>query len=66
MRFDLRLAIGSLFTLFGLLLGTYGLLTPPSHYRPSLGLNVNLGWGAVLLAFGIVMLGLALRDRRRG
>lgn len=65
MKFDLRLAIGSLFSLFGLLLSIYGLVTPASHNQVSLGLNVNLGWGLVLLVFGLVMLTLALRARRR-
>ena len=31
----------------------------------SLGINVNLGWGCVLLAFGLFMLLLAIRAQRR-
>jgi len=63
MTFDLRLPIGLLFTLLGLLLSIFGLLTPAELYRTSLGLNMNLWWGLVILAFGAVMLAFALRAR---
>jgi len=33
-------------------------------YGRSLGINVNLGWGLVLLAFGITMLLLGMRRGR--
>jgi hypothetical protein len=65
MNFDLRLPLGLIFTLFGILLTGYGLVSDPAIYARSLGLNVNLGWGAVILVFGIWMLRLALRARRR-
>ncbi len=64
MNFDLRLPLGLLFTLFGGMLVIYGLVSDPAIYARSLGYNVNLGWGAVMLAFGLVMLVLALRARR--
>ncbi len=64
MNFDLRLPLGLLFTLFGGMLVIYGLISDPAIYARSLGYNVNLGWGAVMLAFGLVMLALALRARR--
>ena len=63
MTFDLRLPIGLLFSLLGMLLSVVGLTTPASLYQKSLGLNVNLLWGLVILGFGAVMLGLALRAR---
>ena len=63
---DVRLPIGLMFSLFGVLLVGYGLVSDPSIYEQhSLGINVNLGWGVVLLLFGASMLGLALRARRR-
>jgi hypothetical protein len=65
MNFDLRLPIGIIFSLFGVILVTYGLVSDPAIYQRSLGFNVNLDWGLVLLAFGLFMLGLALRARRR-
>lgn len=61
MGLDIRLPIGLMFTLFGLLLVVYGLVSDKAIYQRSLGMNVNLGWGAVLLVFGIVMLLLGRR-----
>jgi hypothetical protein len=42
----------------------FGLLSDPAIYVRSLGYNVNLDWGFVLLVFGVSMLWLALRSRR--
>lgn len=56
MRFDLKIAIGALFTVYGMLLALYGLLGDKAQYSRSLGLNVNLLWGGVLLVFGLCML----------
>jgi hypothetical protein len=58
---DVRLPIGLLFTLIGLALAGYGLVSDPAIYQRSLGINVNLIWGSVLLAFGMIMLLLARR-----
>ena len=56
MNLDIRLPIGGLFTLLGLLLTGYGLMADASLYRRSLGHNVNLWWGIVVLAFGLLFL----------
>jgi hypothetical protein len=56
MNLDIRLPIGGLFTLLGLLLTGYGLMGDASVYRRSLGHNVNLSWGLVVLAFGLLFL----------
>ena len=66
MDLDVRLPIGMMFALFGLLLVGFGLTSDPAIYAEhSLGINVDLDWGAALLAFGAVMLALALRARGR-
>ncbi len=65
MTLDLRLPIGLMFTIFGVLLAGYGLLSDRAIYARSLGINVNLWWGLVLLAFGLVMLVFALRASKR-
>ena len=65
MKLDLRLPIGLMFALFGAMLTVYGLVSSEAIYDRSLGINVNLWWGLVLLAFGLVMLGLAWRGRSR-
>ena len=66
MRFDLRLPIGLMFSLVGVLLTGFGLVSDPAIYQRSLGINVNLWWGLVLVVFGLVMLALAVRGRRAG
>lgn len=66
MSLDLRVPIGLFFGLTGLLLTGYGLVSDPAIYRVSLGINVNLWWGLVLVLFGGAMLGSAwLAARKR-
>ncbi|BDI29292.1 hypothetical protein CCAX7_13430 [Capsulimonas corticalis] len=55
MILDLRFPIGAMFTLFGLVLTIYGAASSPAIYAKSLGINVNLAWGAVMLLFGLIM-----------
>ena len=64
MGLDIRTPIGLMFTLIGALLVVYGVTSDPSLYARSLGINVNLWWGGVLLAFGLVMLALGRRASR--
>ena len=56
MRLDIRLPIGMIFNIFGILLIVFGVFSNPSLYAQSLGININLAWGVVLLVFGVVML----------
>jgi len=49
---DLKLPIGSLLCFYGLLLSLYGLLTKPQMYQRSLGININLIWGILMLIVG--------------
>jgi len=64
---DIRLPIGGLFAVLGLLLGGYGLATAgdSARYASSLGVNINLWWGLVMLVFGVLLLAAAARTRRR-
>jgi len=64
-QLDLRIPIGGMFTIFGVILIVYGLVSDPAMYERSLGINVNLWWGIVLLLFGATMLWLA-RPRNPG
>ena len=64
MRLDVRFPIGGMFTMFGVILTVYGIVSDPAIYAKSLGINVNLWWGLVLLIFGLVMLWLAFRAER--
>lgn len=58
MGLDLRLPIGALFLIIGLLLAGYGWMTA--------GMDVDRWWGLVMALFGLVMITLARRSRRSG
>ena len=55
MQLDIRLPIGLMFAVLGALLTGFGLVADKSVFQGSLGINVNLWWGLVMLVFGIVM-----------
>ena len=57
--FDLRIPIGLFFGLIGLILAIYGFVGDPALNARSLGININLIWGVILLVFGVLMLALA-------
>jgi hypothetical protein len=57
--------MGLMFTLLGLILTGFGLFSGRATYSISLGVNVNLWWGLVILAFGVLMVLLAWRARSR-
>jgi len=59
MGLDIRIPIGAMFALLGAILTVYGLISDPAIYQRSLGLNVNLWWGMILVVFGVIMLLLA-------
>jgi putative Mn2+ efflux pump MntP len=57
MGLDIRYPIGLMFGIIGLVMVVYGALTGADPmYQRSLGINVNVWWGAVLLVFGGLML----------
>jgi len=64
MGLDIRLPIGFLFAIFGVLLIAYGVLSDPAIYQRSLGININLEWGIVMLVFGAIMLLLGRRGMK--
>jgi intracellular septation protein A len=63
MNFDLRLPLGLIFTLYGIILVGTGLLSSPEMIRQTLGQNVTLTWGFVQLLFGLTMLFLSRKRR---
>jgi hypothetical protein len=67
MNLDLRIPIGLMFALAGMILAAFGLKTDGNEalYARSLGINVNLWWGLVLLAFGLTMYVFGLRGQKR-
>ena len=58
MGLDIRWPIGLMFSLIGAMLVVFGLVTGSGNemYQHSLGINVNLKWGLLLLVFGGTML----------
>jgi len=66
MGLDLRWPIGLMFTFIGGMLVIFGLITRGSEiYSHSLGININLRWGLVLLVFGVFMLILAKKGGKK-
>jgi hypothetical protein len=63
MHLDVRLPIGLLFSMLGAVLALFGAFSDRALYQQSLGVNVNLIWGVVMLAFGGVMLTLGARGK---
>jgi hypothetical protein len=57
MNLDLRIPMGLMFSFVGIILAAFGASTNSTTalYEKSLGINVNLWWGIVLLIFGQVM-----------
>ena len=66
MGIDIKIPIGLMFTILGMLLAVYGFITrlDVSLYTPSLGININLWSGGGMLVFGIFMLALGLKSRK--
>jgi hypothetical protein len=61
MRGDIRIPIGLMFAVLGLMLTVFGVFTnfgiiaDRTIYERSLGININIWWGLILLAFGAGM-----------
>ena len=67
MSLDLRIPMGLLFTLVGIILTAFGIATRQNFdlYARSLGINVNLWWGIVLFVFGQIMFQLGRASQAR-
>ena len=66
MGLDLRWPIGLMFSLIGAMLTITGFVTGSGSdlYKRSLGININLWWGLLLLAFGVFMLVMARKGAK--
>ncbi len=62
---DIRIPIGLMFSILGVLITTYGFFTfsNPEMYIKSLGINVNIIMGIIMLVFGLVMLFFARKSK---
>ncbi len=56
MGLDIRIPLGLIFLITGGMMSVFGLLTRHSDiYEKSMGVNLNLTWGAIMFVFGLVM-----------
>lgn len=67
MGLDIKLPIGLMFSIIGLLLTIYGFFTMSNTemYNRSLHVNINLWIGATMLVFGVIMLLLVKRPKKK-
>jgi uncharacterized membrane protein len=63
---DIRIPIGLMFSIIGILISVYGLFTMSNTelYQKSMGINVNLIMGVLMLVFGLTMLYFARRKKK--
>ena len=63
---DIRIPIGLMFSVLGVLITGYGLFTmsDTAMYQKSLGINVNIIMGVLMLAFGLIMLWFARKKKK--
>jgi uncharacterized membrane protein HdeD (DUF308 family) len=63
---DIRIPIGLMFTIIGIIISIMGIVTmsDTDMYQKSLGVNVNIFMGALMLVFGIIMLVFAFRKKK--
>ncbi|NMC37855.1 MAG: hypothetical protein GYA41_05990 [Bacteroidales bacterium] len=62
---DIRIPIGLMFSILGVLITAYGFFTFSNSemYIKSLGINVNIIMGIIMLIFGLVMLLFARKSK---
>ena len=63
---DIRIPIGLMFSVLGVLITIFGFVTKSDSamYQRSLGINVNLVMGLVMLVFGLFMLYMSQRKKK--
>jgi len=65
MGLDIRLPLGLIFLITGLIMLIYGAATHGSAmYSVSMGININVIWGGFMALFGLTMIFFARRRRR--
>ena len=67
MNLDLRIPMGLMFSIIGVILTGFGAATNgrADLYARSLGINANLWWGIVLLIFGLLMFQMGRRGQKK-
>jgi hypothetical protein len=54
--FDIRVLIGGLFSVYGVLLTIYSFFTSDAELQKAAGININLGLGLGMLGLGLLFL----------
>lgn len=67
MNLDIKLPIGLMFLILGILVTVFGIASNGNTemYEKSLGVNVNLWTGIFMLIFGSLMLAFARRPKKK-
>ncbi len=56
MGLDIRIPLGLIFLITGGIMSIFGFITRNTGiYHRSMGVNLNLTWGAIMFVFGLVM-----------
>jgi hypothetical protein len=57
MGLDIRVPLGLIFLIIGGIMAIFGLVThgDVAIYQKSLGVDLNLAWGAIMVVFGAIM-----------
>jgi len=62
---DIRIPIGLMFSILGIIISILGFATINSTiYHRSLGININIIMGLLMLVFGLIMLYFARRKKK--
>ena len=63
---DIRIPIGLMFSILGVLITGFGIFTNSNSemYQRSLGINVNIIMGILMLVFGLIMLLLTRKKKK--
>jgi hypothetical protein len=63
---DIRIPIGLMFSILGVLITIFGFVTISNSdmYQKSLGINVNIIMGVLMLVFGLLMLYFAMKKKK--
>ncbi len=66
MGLDIPIPLGLIFLITGGMMAVYGIVTHANAelYEKSMGVNLNMTWGIVMVAFGLVMFVLGRRAKR--
>jgi len=63
---DIRIPIGLMFSILGIIISIFGVVTlsDTEMYQKSLGININIIMGILMLVFGLIMLYFARRKKK--